>query len=249
MSKVSIPLKSNLSDQALRQLSNVYWSEGIWKVGDPKTNVWLVIDNVTREDRKKIHSMFTKSNNIGSTIFALRERGRNIPSLVNLVKRPTPSEMRWGKVNAGKELTYSINFSNNTLPFSNDELTAEIEYALSSMEGVCSVRFRKLGGSADIDIMFQSYDGPGSVLGLVYLPSRGKEISACNCGNVIIDNAENFNLMDFSHVFFHEHAHSLGLPHHTDGPSIMNPFFRFGQTRRPTLDPWMINELQKRYPY
>lgn len=217
-----------------------------WTSSDSRMDLWVEVPT-NQTDRETIYSVFTEGQESSSTLFALKESG-NISnnSLDSLVDKQDPEALRW----PNQQITYCIDLSGNTLPFTDQQIIDQIYRTFSLIEDVCAARFVQVTNpNCDINITFEEYDGVGNVLGLVYLPSSGENISACNCGNVIMDRAESLTIIDFAWVFTHEALHAMGLPHIEGIVSLMNPFFIFGKTELPELDPWAINELRRRYPY
>lgn len=173
------------------------------------------------------------------------------------IHQPSPSLLRWTKVDFDNTVTWSVDWTNSPLPFTDAQLTMTAAEQFEKITCICDIQFVFLPGivtTSDIELFFEPVDGAGSTLAFVFQPSVGVNMQACGvCGPVHFDQAENFSLIDFGNVCLHELGHSMGLSHTTDigvptGNNVMDPFYIFGSPEF-QWGPSDVEQHKLRYPY
>lgn len=152
--------------------------------------------------------------------------------------------IKWDKT----ELTYCVN---STIPLATTKVLEQLMLGITKqVEELTPLRFTKVtSDDCDISIKFEEIDGPGGILGFVFLPSQSDMIESCNCGDITLDTEDVFSRPTLQFVLLHEFLHSMGIEHTSNEVSIMNPSINsllFGQTI--AEDPYSLRELILRYP-
>jgi len=123
-----------------------------------------------------------------------------------------------------------------------------IQEALSEVMAVCGVVLSMTDDITEAHIVISNgeIDGRNGTLGQAYVPVSGDDMAACGrmCGDILIDESENWSRSYFKTVFLHELLHALGIPHNTDRRSIMYSKYQ-GPRNLHRID---IASLLKRYP-
>jgi hypothetical protein len=123
-----------------------------------------------------------------------------------------------------------------------------IRQVASEVMRECDIKFVFTDSERDAHIVISNgiIDGANGTLGQAYVPVSGDDMAACGpmCGDILIDEDEDWNIPFFKTVFTHELLHAIGVPHSTDRRSIM--YFQYQGPR--DLHPLDIAELLRRYP-
>lgn len=118
---------------------------------------------------------------------------------------------------------------------------------------VSGLRFQRVNKELDANIRVSSsfIDGRNGTLGVAYQPSDGNVMLVRRgymtppfIGDIVIDNAEDWNYDSLYSVMLHEVGHALGIPHDVDDENAVMYPFALGTIEFAESD---IEQIQKRY--
>ena len=177
----------------------------------------------------------------------LPDASKNIPCCD--AEEKLPETLRWGKVEKGQSVTYSVDEKNNPDPLKAFS-SSEIDSWFAAWSDVCGITFKRVTGKGDIHIQYAPIDGPGKTLGFAYQPRAGVEFmesSSDLSGDITIDSTEGYwPVWKSRSTGKHEVGHAIGLDHIDNIAALLYPSIVWGADRGPqAID---IVAAQAKYP-
>ena len=139
-----------------------------------------------------------------------------------------------------------ISWRNVDVRYPNADFGDAMQYTKQLIEQHCGLKIEiRTARGANLLAYLVRIDGPQGVLARHYLPAAPSPLYQSRRGEYDRGERSWFGQRELNQVVKHETLHGVGLGHYNEESSVQNSRLNFDWIGK--LDPWTIDQLQKRY--